>query len=202
MTDNNFSIAGSLIHRIRHSCEFSSEGCAVKAPLGEIDQHEARCRYRSLLCLCQKYVPLISLGGHSTKCFFVYDGEDGVMGSWRIITSLQNRVRKMRPIVLSQDGHRFYVHFWRMASERQSIFYTAMEGGEETRKKYKISYLLQVPGTEDMEVVTLSDVVPAHVMFDVDKVVESGSYGLVTDKIMKRFCHGDEKFILHIRPVK
>jgi len=202
MSDNNFSIAGSLIHRIRHSCEFSPEGCPVTAPLTKIYQHELECRYRTLLCVyCRKHVSILNFGlaDHSSRCFAVYDVEKGVAVSWSTVTSQQNTVGT---IVLSSDGHRFYVHFRRVADEQRSIFYTAMEGDEEVRKKYKIKYVLQRPGSENMEVVTLSDVVAVDVMFDVDRVVELGSYGSVTDEVMKAFCHElenrDKKFTLNI----
>ena len=67
---NNNILAAFLIEKIPHKCKFSDYDCDVKKPLGEIVEHEAKCRERIITCPqgnCKKDIQLKTFDQHALE---------------------------------------------------------------------------------------------------------------------------------------
>merc|ERR1711874_141354 len=91
-----------------------------------------------------------------------------------------------RPSVRIRKDTKFYFMLRRYDEEKRFLFYTGMEGKDEKMSKCIVKYFLKNVKTGDMDCVTVSGVVPVDIMADVVKVIETGSYGSVSDKMMER----------------
>merc|ERR1711874_439737 len=105
------------------------------------------------------------------------------------------------PIRFSLYGERFYVRFGRVGSDKKFIFYTAVQGTYEDVNKFKVKYGFEDPKTGYMDVVTVSGVIPIDIINDVEKIIETGCYGSVTDNMMKRYYSvgGDGNVRCHMK---
>ena len=89
-----------------------------------------------------------------------------------------------KPIIIVRDEINFYVLIFPIPAEKQYLFYACVAEGEDVRKKYMVKVFLKDPKSGQMELLTVSGVVPVDIIFKEGKVRESGLCGSVAEDML------------------
>ena len=89
-----------------------------------------------------------------------------------------------KPMIIVRDEVNFYVMIFPIPGEQRYLFYACVTEGEDVRKKYMVKVFLKDPKSGQMELLTVSGVVPVDLIFKEGKVRESGLCGSVAENIL------------------
>jgi len=202
LEDNTSALAEALIHRVVHRCQFAFEGCEERFLLDNISQHEEECGAHKIICVhCNTSISVGQFRNHNDDCISadVIEGNTVEISYWidhdgsgcekwdgkRPIIYKKEKTSWSRH-VLNWEDNEFFLAVTHLRSEKKWLFYAAMNGNLEKRGKYKVEVFLRNKD-DQLQLVTISDVVPLYNIFEEEKIQESGLHGTLTDQIMQKF---------------
>ena len=195
-----------------HPCKFSINGCLVKKLLPEILLHEEACDYEKIKCfMCGKYVTIFQFKWHNNMCVEQPNVGNIMMDRLHLTDRLEDW-DGVSPVVFKGrdggftlsamfwDGVVFYIRVIRRHNDKRFVFIAALEGSTEDCQKYTVTYSLENPNTDEMEVVSTSGVVPLKDIFDLEMVENPGVVGSVGDRVVQKYlCKQNGEVELRLR---
>ena len=134
---------------IGHRCKFETEGCEVKMPLADIEEHKNRCDFRPVDCpshLCDEKVAYQKVTDHilnqCMQAFNIANVENTTLKQvfHMGINKISSSRFKVKPIKWA--GHLFFLNM-KVENDHFRQLYVQMLGSKEECEKYSVEIKLQ-----------------------------------------------------------